>query len=272
MGCQRRYPFSEVSYSFWNSWDGSLCLSCKCSELWRCRGESILLRSIVYDWLWRECGNSASHSAQSRRNQSEVYGTSWQGKYRDLWNTRTNRCDTYNRKGAFYCRDRTWSERPAAFTWTNRGKRNQHLYSWWNAPCPCISVLKKILSLKREFRNRMAESTERVWSSSCFDSLHYQLSDAAKKQLCWQSIYNRNGCFPRCCSYRWKERFYACYWKGTGTGWLQGRSDTHRHQWRYKSDNRFWSCSHPVPCKHCNWSSKIRCNPSFLSGCRLWWC
>ena len=28
-----RYPFSEVSYSFRNSWDGRLCLSCKCSEL-----------------------------------------------------------------------------------------------------------------------------------------------------------------------------------------------------------------------------------------------
>ena len=33
VGCQRRYPFSEVSYSFRDSWDGSLCLSCKCSEL-----------------------------------------------------------------------------------------------------------------------------------------------------------------------------------------------------------------------------------------------
>ena len=41
-------------------------------------------------------------------------------------------------------------------------KRDQHLYSWGNAPSPCLSILKEISSSKRKFRNRMAESTERV--------------------------------------------------------------------------------------------------------------
>ena len=31
--CQRRYTLFEISDSFRNSWNGCLCLSCKCSEL-----------------------------------------------------------------------------------------------------------------------------------------------------------------------------------------------------------------------------------------------
>ena len=201
-----------------------------------------------------------------------MYGTSWQGKYWNLWNTRTDRSYTYRRKRTIYCSNWSWSEGSAAFTWTDKRKRDQYLYSWWNAPSPCLSILKEISSSKRKFWNRMAESTERVWSSSRSDPLHYQLPDASKKQLCWQSVYNRSCCFPRHCSYRWEKRFYTSYWKSTGTGWLQRRSNPHRYQRWYESNNWFWSCSHPVPCRYCNKSCKIRRYQPFLLGCRLWWC
>ena len=57
--------------------------------------------------------------------------------------------------------------------------------------------------------------------------------------------------------------------KNTGTGWLQRRSNPHRYQRWYESNNWFWSCSHPVPCRYCNKSCKIRRYQPFLPGCRL---
>ena len=63
-----------------------------------------------------------------------------------------------------------------------------------------------------------------------------------------------------------KKDFTPVIEKSTGTGWLQRRSDTHRHQRRYESDNRFRTCSHSVPCRYCSRSSKIRRYPPFLPG------
>ena len=66
-----------------------------------------------------------------------------------------------------------------------------------------------------------------------------------------------------------KKDFTPVIEKALELGWLQRRSNPHRYQRWYESNNWFWSCSHPVPCRYCNKSCKIRRYQPFLPGCRL---